>query len=92
MRLHHTMLGRFKSWIKSSDVIRDNHIRILIPTLIGWFSWIVRNDSKHRGKRVNSQSIISIVMSFIHLSHFAQAFSMEFWVGYLSTIANWLIL
>lgn len=83
------MLGRFKSWIFSSDLVGKNHIRILIPILIGWFAWLARNESKHKGKKITAASMIFKIMNFIHLSQSAKSFSRDFWRGDIDIAASW---
>lgn len=83
------MLGRFKSWIYSSDKVGKHHIRIAIPILIGWFSWLPRNEGKHKNKKVCSVSIIARILSFLHLSHSAKPYQRKFWEGDLTVAECW---
>lgn len=86
---HSSVMERFKSWVNSSDDIGVNHIRILIPILIDWFSWLARNDAKHKRRRIQSYSIICKIMNIIHLAQIAKPFSRDFWRGNVTIVASW---
>lgn len=86
---HISVEGRFKSWLYSSDCVGKSHIRILLPMLISWYSWLARNDARHNGKKITSSAIIFRVMSFLHLAHSAKPFSIDFWAGDKTIAASW---
>lgn len=82
-------MERFRSWLHSSGNILKDHIRILIPILIGWYVWLARNDAKNKGIRIRSESIILKIRNHIFLNHQAKSFSRDFWKGDLSIAASW---
>ena len=88
---HANVISRYKHWLYSSDYAGKNHIRTLVPILIGWFSWLARNEAKHKGKAIRSEAIILKIMNFIQLSHMAKPFERSFWLGDFQIAEHWLL-
>lgn len=86
---HSSVMNRFKSWLNSSDLRTTNHLRIFIPIMIGWFSWLAKNDAKHKGKKISSISIIQKVMNCLHLTNLAKPLTREFWRGDITIAELW---
>lgn len=77
----------FKNWILSSTHVERGHIRILIPMLIGWYSWLARNEAKFHSSPIKAEVIIGKIIMFITDAHVAKAYKMKMWAGDL----KWLI-
>ena len=72
---------RVKNWFCSSNVICRGHVRTLIHLLILWYSWLARNNAKHRNLKMDSVLIIQKVIAFLQLSHQAKPFDKSLWKG-----------
>lgn len=91
MAHHSSVIRRFKSWLNSSNCVARNHVRICIPVMIGWYSWLARNDAKHNGKKITASSIIIKVMNNLYLIQAALPMSRDFWRVNHSIAALWSI-
>lgn len=72
----------------SHTLTRCTHITTIVPCLILWFLWTARNDSKHRGIFVRSDTIIYRVVRQVRLLHHCRLLSSESWMGLFHVAAS----
>ncbi|KAL2466211.1 Uncharacterized protein Adt_42062 [Abeliophyllum distichum] len=72
---------RFQTWRFSGQFFRSGHIRTIIPLLVLWFIWTVRNDAKHRRIGMEPNRIIRRVHHTISLLHTGKLFQFVHWSG-----------
>ncbi|KAL0449169.1 UNVERIFIED_CONTAM: putative ribonuclease H protein [Sesamum latifolium] len=75
-------------WKLSSPFVQHGHIRILIPILILWFAWRMRNDVKFNNIRFSAQRIIRNVCAYLSRLHKAQGMKAKNWKGDLLVAAK----
>lgn len=78
-----------KNWILSSTHVERRHLMILIPMLIVWYSWLVRNEAKFHASPIKVEVIIGKIMKFITDAHFAKAYKIKMWIGDLQVAHLW---
>lgn len=87
-----SVIRRFKNWSSSSDHVGEHHIRKLLLMLIGWYSWLARNKSKHEGKNITAEAIKFQVLSKIMRMQAAKSFDRNFWKGDEEIASEWSII
>ncbi|KAL0445257.1 UNVERIFIED_CONTAM: hypothetical protein Slati_2248400 [Sesamum latifolium] len=75
-------------WKLSSPFVQHGHIRILIPILILWFAWRMRNDAKFNTIHFSAHRIIRNVCAHLTRLHNAQGMKAKNWKGDLLVAAK----
>ncbi|KAL0447058.1 UNVERIFIED_CONTAM: hypothetical protein Slati_1833700 [Sesamum latifolium] len=71
----------FHFWKLSSPYVKRGHVRLLIPLLIFWFTWTMRNEAKSNDVRFTSSAIIRRVMAYLWKLYKAKCFKLVHWRG-----------
>lgn len=91
IREEDSCLQRFSAWIHSSQLVGKGHIRILLPMLIGWYSWKARNDAKFNKLPIKANVIIKNIQARLCSLHLAKPFNVMMWEGDLQLASSWQI-
>ena len=84
-------LVRFKRWINSSQKVKQGHIRVLLPILIGWSAWNARNDKKFNNIPFTAEIMIQKIITFLVNNHTASPYPASMWDGDLQIASMWKI-
>ncbi|KAL0406420.1 UNVERIFIED_CONTAM: hypothetical protein Slati_3955900 [Sesamum latifolium] len=68
-------------WRASSPYATRGHVRLLIPMLILWLTWKLRNDVKFNDANFSARKIIKGVISYLWKIHKAGGWSATNWKG-----------
>ncbi|KAL0312659.1 UNVERIFIED_CONTAM: putative ribonuclease H protein [Sesamum radiatum] len=71
----------FQFWKLSSPDVKRGHVRLLIPLLIFWFIWMMRNEAKFNDVCFTSSAIIRRVMAYLWKLYKAKCFKLVHWRG-----------
>ncbi|KAL0349466.1 UNVERIFIED_CONTAM: hypothetical protein Sradi_4095800 [Sesamum radiatum] len=70
-----------QQWRLSASTTVHGHMCTIIPLLILWFTWTVRNDVKHRIKRFKAEVIIWKTIQHIQILYHTRLLKHNHWKG-----------
>ncbi|KAL0413166.1 UNVERIFIED_CONTAM: hypothetical protein Sradi_1518300 [Sesamum radiatum] len=71
----------FRCWKLSSPYIKRGHVRLLVPLLILWSAWKLRNEAKFNDVPFTSAAITKQVLAYLWRIYKANGFKTEHWRG-----------